>query len=106
MKIDSGYTAENDVKLFYTINDDGFDIYYGEDSEIARYHQYEPFIPNHTISYEENAKQMCADLSEKAHYVSTPEFKLTEDMYTEMQSNIDYLMLLNDPDSATEEETE
>ena len=102
MKIDSGYTAENNVKLFYTINADGFDIYYGETSEIARYHQYEPFIPNHSISYEENAKQMCADLSKKAHYVQTPEFKVTEDMYAEMQSNIDYLMLLNNQDSAAE----
>ena len=31
---------------------------------------------------------------------------MTESMYSEMQSNIDYLMLLNDADSAIEEENE
>lgn len=45
---------------------------------------------------------MCEDICKE------PErsFTMTESMYSEMQSNIDYLMLLNDADSAIEEENE
>ena len=96
--------SRNGKDIWYEILENGFNIYIAQTQRPA-YVQTEPYIPDPSKSYEENAKQMCADLSEKAHYVPTPEFKLTEDMYTEMQSNIDYLMLLNDPDSATEEET-
>lgn len=49
-------------------------------------------------------------LFEDGKLVVNPYYKepytFSEDMYSELQSNIDYLMLLTDADSATEEETE
>ena len=44
---------------------------------------------------------MCEQLCSASN--AEKRFVMTEDMYTEMQSNIDYLMLLSDPDSAAEE---
>ena len=89
------------TNVFYDITDDGFDIYIGSEKNLV-YTQHEPFIPNHSKSYEENAIIMCEDICKE------PErsFTMTESMYSEMQSNIDYLMLLNDADSAIEEENE
>ena len=86
--------------IFYNVTDDGFDIYFGSTANLT-YTQHEPFIPDHSKSYEENAIQMCEDLcKEPEHHESI------EDRVTNIEANIDYLMLLNDPDSASESVTE
>ena len=100
MMIKFNKQTDDGKDVFYDILDDGFKIYIGQTST-PTIHQYEPFIPDHTKSYEENAIQMCDELCTPSE-PPEPSFAMTEDMYTEMQSNIDYLMLLNDPDSATE----
>lgn len=84
--------------VYYDILDDGFKIYIGQ-SVRPTFHQYEPYIPDPSKSYEENALMMCEDLCK------TPE-KPLENKLDDMQANIDYLLLLNDPDSATEESTQ
>ena len=86
-------TADN-KDIFYEILDDGFKIYIAQQVR-PTIHQYEPYIPDPSKSYEENAKEMCEDFCKE---IPEPEpvFTMTESMYTEMQSNIDYLMLLND----------
>lgn len=106
MKTDSNYTLKNGTKLYYEVFENGFDVYTGENATSPYMHQPEPFIPNPDLSYEENAIAMCKNISEQSMMEPDRPFTMTEDMYSVMQSNIDYLMLLNDPDSATEEETE
>ena len=68
-KIYSNYDLKNGTPLYYTIiyiNEvrAGFDIYFGENAECPIYHQPEPHIPNPNLSYEENAINMCKELSE------------------------------------------
>lgn len=99
MKIKSKYEV-NGIYWYYEILDDGYKIYSGEESPAPLYHQYEPFIPDHSKSYEENAIQMCKELSDTSN-VYVP-FTMTKDMYEELQSNVDYLMLLNDSNSLEE----
>ena len=91
-------TSDN-KDVWYDILDDGFKIYIGQTIRPV-IHQYEPYIPDPTKSYEENAKTMCEQLCSTSN--TEKQFIMTEAMYTEMQSNIDYLMLLNDPDSTGE----
>ena len=86
--------------VYYDILDDGFKIYIGQTIR-PTFHQYEPYIPDPSKTYEENALMMCEDLCKEIPKPK-PSFAMTEDMYAEMQSNIDYLMLLNDPDSAAD----
>lgn len=90
----------NGLPIYYEILDDGFKIYIGQTLK-ADIHQYEPYIPDPSKSYEENAIQMCDEL------VKIPErHDSIEDRLTDVEANIDYLMLLNDPDSASETTTE
>lgn len=102
----SGYALKNGAKLMYNVFENGFDIFVGESSSTPYMHQPEPFIPNPDKTYEENAIEMCKNLSERSNQEPEKPFTMTEAMYSDMQSNIDYLMLLNDADSVTEEETE
>ena len=83
--------------VYYEILEDGFKIYIGQ-TTYPSIHQFEPYIPDHTKSYEENAIQMCEDLC------AAPVDKQSsiEDRVTNIEANIDYLMLLNDPDSSAE----
>lgn len=104
----SGYNKPTGEKLYYVIlndgtNDNGFDIYV-EGASCPILHQPEPFIPYPNISYEENAKKMCEEMSITADTSNIP--KSLEERITDVEANIDYLMLLNDADSATEDETE
>lgn len=105
-KVYSGYCMADKTKIYYEVLDDGFDVFIGESLQFPSYHQPEPFIPNPNLSYEENALAMCKNLSERSNQEPEKPFTMTEAMYSDMQSNIDYLMLLTDADSATEEETE
>lgn len=96
----SGFSFKNGIKLFYEIinngvEDCGFDIYVGENSKYPTYHQPEPYIPNPSLSYRENAIKMCEELSKTAMIEGTKRFEVTEEMYNSQQSDIDYLMLLN-----------
>lgn len=102
MKINSNYILKNGTKLFYRVFENGFDIYMGENTTSPYMHQPEPFIPNPDLSYEENAIAMCKNISEQSMLEPDKPFTMTVDMYTSMQSNIDYLMLLSDPNSASE----
>ena len=84
-------------EVYYDILTDGFKIYVGQTIRPS-IHQYEPYIPDPSKSYEENAIQMCEELC------VVPENKQSsiEARLTDAEANIDYLMLLNDPDSATD----
>lgn len=111
MKQDSGYYYQGDTnngKMFYEILDDGFEIYIGETAKYPTFRQREPYIPNPDVSYEENAKNYCMSLSHKPDMIDKEQadqiYASVEDM-TNLRSDIDYLMLLTDADSATEEET-
>lgn len=91
--------------VWYEILDDGFQIYIGTD-KYPQIVQQEPYIPDHSLSYEENALSMCEDCCKEPAY--PPEVKKynIDDRLTSVEANIDYLMLLNDPDSASETVTE
>lgn len=94
--IDSGYTLKNGTKLYYVINDDGFDIYAGKSAKHPYLHQYEPYIPNPDISYENNAIQMCDELAQTSRTVSPTVVSIPEEEYLSLRADIDYLMVLND----------
>ena len=47
--------------LYYEITDNGYHIYDSND-EFFHIHQYEPYIPDKTKSYEENAQDQIRDL--------------------------------------------
>lgn len=48
--------------LYYTIEENGYHIYDRNDP-LFHIHQYEPYIPDHTKSYEENAIAQIAELT-------------------------------------------
>ena len=99
MLIEYPKKASTGETVWYEVLENGFQIYSGQ-TKYPQIYQPEPHIPNHSKSYEENAKDMCENICTQSDELH--KFAMTEDMYTEMQSNIDYLMLLNDPDSASE----
>ena len=103
-KVNSGYLINGTAELDYEIFDSGFNIYIGKDSTIPSFSQPEPYIPYPNLSYEENAKKMCEDLSSE-YSSDTKNKKSVDERLTDIEANIDYLMLLNDADSVTEEET-
>lgn len=101
MKVDSGYKyGDSNVSFIYEITDNGYNIYIGN-VDCPTYAQYEPFIPDRSKTYEENAIADCKQYSEDSRKV-TKELPI-EERVTNIEANIDYLMLLNDPDSATED---
>ena len=59
--------------LYYTIEENGYHIYDRNDP-LYHIHQYEPYIPDHTKSYEENAQAQIEEL--------TREPEPTEQLYT------------------------
>lgn len=48
--------------LYYEVTSDGYYIY-DHDDPLFKVHQYEPYIPDHSKSYEENAIAHMAELS-------------------------------------------
>lgn len=100
-RIYSGYDYPTGGKLNYEIIqengiDNGFDIYIG-DSKYPLMHQPEPFIPNPDLSYKENAIAMCKNMSEVSSVDdSVKSEKTIEERVNILESNMDYLMLLND----------
>lgn len=89
--------------ISYEVFDDGFDIWIGSMTGYPTYSQREPFIPDKQLSYEENAIKMCEQISKDSNQVQA-DSKSAEERLTSIEANIDYLMLLNDADSATESE--
>ena len=59
--------------LYYTIEENGYHIYDRNDP-LYHIHQYEPYIPDPTKSYEENAQAQIEEL--------TKEPEPTEQLYT------------------------
>ena len=59
--------------LYYVIEENGYHIYDRNDP-LFHIHQYEPYIPDHTKSYEENAQAQIEEL--------TREPEPTEQLYT------------------------
>ena len=49
------------MDLYYVIEENGYHIYDRNDS-LFHIHQYEPYIPNKSLSYEENAQAQIAEL--------------------------------------------
>ena len=104
-RVNSGYLMNGVSELWYEVKDDGFDIYLGETAEYPSFTQPEPYIPYPNLSYEENAKKMCEEIS--TEYPSdTKDKKSIDERLTDIEANVDYLMLLSDPDSASETVTE
>lgn len=59
--------------LYYELTADGYWIY-DRDDPLFKVHQYEPYIPDHSKSYEENAIAQMEELQKM--------FEPTEQMYT------------------------
>lgn len=59
--------------LYYELTEDGYYIY-DKNDPLFKIHQYEPYIPDHSKSYEKNAKAQIEELSKE------PES--TEQLYT------------------------
>ena len=96
-KIFSDYTIADGTKLYYEIFENGFDIFAGENATYPLLHQPEPYIPNPDLSYEENAKKMCEQLSIGSSIPRESELAhITVVEYTQLSANIDYLLLLNE----------
>lgn len=81
-------TTDN-KEIWYDIVENGFHIYIGNTANKV-YVQEEPFIPDHSKTYEENAIEMCESLC-TVNDSSSVDYRLTN-----LESNVDYLMLLND----------
>lgn len=47
--------------LYYELTNDGYHIY-DENDNLFHIHQYEPYIPNRELNYEENAKQQIHEI--------------------------------------------
>lgn len=103
----SGYYYMGDESqgaLCYEILENGFEVFIGESAKYPSYRQTEPFIPNPDISYEENAILYCKGLSTAPKTIDQDEADQLYASHTDVEtlrSDIDYLMLLNDPDSAS-----
>ena len=92
--INSGYTYnDSNIQYKYELTDTGYNIYIG-DSTVPTYSQYEPFIPDPSKSYEENAILDCKRYSEESKQ-KAPGTTIDERI-TALESNVDYLLLLND----------
>jgi hypothetical protein len=60
------------MELYYEITENGYHIYDKNDS-LFHVHQYEPYIPNKNLSYEENAIAQIAELMTVAEPVNEQE---------------------------------
>lgn len=81
--------SRRNQSIYYEVLEDGFKIYIGQTIH-ADIHQYEPYIPDPSKTYEENAIEMCESLC------TVNDSPSVDDRLTNLESNVDYLMLLND----------
>ena len=63
--------------LYYVIEENGYHIY-DRNNPLFHIHQFEPYIPDHTKSYEENAISQIKELIKEL----TKEPEPTEQLYT------------------------
>lgn len=77
--------------IYYEILENGYKIYINNTIRPSIY-QYEPYIPDPSKTYEENAIDTCEELSTVRVSAIDP----IEERLINVESNIDYLMLLND----------
>lgn len=65
--------------LYYELTDNGYHIYDRND-KLFHVHQYEPYIPDHTKSYEENAQAQIHEFKvmDYVNAVQTEEITLEE----------------------------
>lgn len=52
-------------ELYYELTEDGYYIY-DKNDPLFKIHQYEPYIPDHSKSYEENAISQIGELSRES----------------------------------------
>ena len=100
MKTDSGYSLKNGTKLYwdYIMKDgeeNGFEIYIG-DAKYPTQTQPEPFIPNPSLSYEENAIEMCKEMAARSCKEVVVRHDVTEEEWNAMKADMDYLLLLSE----------
>ena len=60
--------------LYYKIEENGYWIL-DKNDPMLKIHQYEPYIPDHTKSYEENAKAQIAELTAVVDITETEEYQ-------------------------------
>lgn len=70
------------MKLYYTLEDDGYHIFDEEDS-LFHVHQYEPYIPHAELSYEENAQRHIEEIM--ASRVPADEQAVIDSIVSELQ---------------------
>lgn len=78
--------------LYCEITDNGYHIYDRND-ELFHIHQYEPYIPNKSISYEENAQAQIHDImvNDYIHLVINDDITLDdvpEEYYEEVKAAV------------------
>lgn len=93
--ITTDFKMSNGTSISYEVFEDGFDIWIGSIGGYPTYSQREPFIPDRSISYEENAIKMCEQISKDSARTKDNSNK-AEDRLTTIEANIDYLMLVTD----------
>lgn len=69
--------------LYYELTEDGYYIYDRNDP-LFRIHQYEPYIPDHSKSYEENAIAQIEELSKEPE----PAEDEIDTLLTELESEV------------------
>lgn len=79
--------------LYYTIDENGYHIYDRNDS-LFHIHQYEPYIPDHSKSYEDNAKAqihefVVMEYAEAVIFGTMTIDAVPEEYRTEVQAIID-----------------
>lgn len=86
--------------LYYEITTDGYHIY-DRNNPLLHIHQYEPYIPDHSKSYEENAKAQIHELMTGVYISSVLSGSITIDdipaeYKDEVQTAIDNRELTSD----------
>lgn len=72
------------MKLYYQLTDDGYHIY-DEEDPLFHVHQYEPYIPDPTKSYEQNAITQIDELTTAS--AATNKFGLTDEQIAEIEQD-------------------
>lgn len=80
--------------LYYEITDDGYWIY--DRNSDLKIHQYEPYIPDHSKSYEENAIAQIEELMKQPEPAPEPEPEPSVDPFDNPQYAAGYEQALLD----------
>lgn len=78
--------------LYYELTEKGYHIYDKNDA-LFHIHQYEPYIPNKSVSYEENAKQQIHGIMVDEYSSLVQDETLTmEDVPTEYKEEVQAIL--------------